>query len=157
MGRPVGEEHAIGAEAADRELGGDAAVGEPEVIVGAARDGVVALPRIERPLDHAQRLNQLGDDEVGVGVAVAVQVARLVDRHAVDGELDVLSFARVEAAQEHLLGVALAAFVGEQDARRELEELGGVGARHERELPDVDVVVGGAAARRLARPATLDS
>ena len=46
--------------------------------------------------------------------------------NAADGELDVLPLARVEAAQEDLLGVALAALVGEQDAGRELEQLGRV-------------------------------
>ena len=124
---------------------------QPELVVGAAGDREVALPRIERPLEDAQRLDQLGDDEVRVGVAVAVEVARLVDRDAADGELDVLPFARVEAAQEDLLGVPLAALVGEQDPRRELEEVGRVARGDLRQLADADLEVGGAAARR--RPA----
>ena len=111
-------------------LRGEPALGEAELVVGAARDGVVALARIERPLEHAERCDQLGDDEVRVGVAVAVEVAALVDRHAVDGELDVLPLARVEAAEEDLLGVALAALVGEQDPGREREDLARVLARH---------------------------
>ena len=93
-----------------------------------------------------------------VGVAVAVEVAALVDGHAADGELDVLPFARVEAAQEDLLGVAFAALVGEQDARRELQELGRVlcAARARARRPS-DVEVGGAAARRRERPVTCTS
>ena len=129
---------ALRAEAARRVLRREPALLEAELVVGAARDGVVALPRIEGPFDDAQRLDELGDDEVRVGVAVAVEVAALVDGHAADGELDVLPLARVEAAQEHLLGVALAAFVGEQDPGRELEQLGGVRARHLGELAHAD-------------------
>jgi hypothetical protein len=77
-----------------------------------------------------------------------VQVAALVDGNAADAELDVLAFTRVEAAQEDLLGVALAALVGEQDARRELQELRRVGVRHARELAGAQVEVGRTAARR---------
>ena len=85
---------------------------------------------------------------MGVGVAVAVQVAALVDGHAADGELDVLPFARVEAAQEDLLGVPFAALVREEDARGELEKLGRVLRAARAQLADAQVEVGRAAARR---------
>ena len=88
---------------------------------------------------------------MGVGVAVAVQVAALVDGHAADRELDVLPLARVESAQEDLLGVAFAAFVGQEDAGRELEQLGGIGARHLGKLVDPKLEIGRAPAGR--RPA----
>ncbi len=110
-------EEALRAEAPGRVARAQAALAQPELVVGAARHRVVALPRIERPFEHAQRLDQLGDDEVGVGVAVAVQVAALVDGHAADRELDVLPLARVESAQEDLLGMAFAALVGQQECR----------------------------------------
>ena len=150
-------EHALRAEAARRVLRGEAALLEAELVVGAAGDGVVALPRIERALDDAQRLDELGDDEVRVGVAVAVEVAALVDGHAADGELDVLPLARVEAAQEDLLGVPLAALVREQDPGRELEQLARVLARHARELADVEVEVGRARLGGVERPWTFTS
>src|SRR5258708_344853 len=51
------------------------------------------------------------------------------------------------AAQEGLLGVALAAFVGEQDAGSQLEEVGRVGVRHLRELGRLDLEVRRSAAR----------
>jgi hypothetical protein len=110
------QERALGAERADLVAGGEAALGQPQLVVGAAGDREVALPRIVGALDDAQGLDQLGDHEVQVGVAVAVQVAGLVDHVAVDPQLDVLALAGVEAAQEDLLRVALAAFVGEQEA-----------------------------------------
>ena len=109
------QQRALGAERTLLVAAGEAALGEAELVVGAARDGEVALPRIVRPLDDAQRLDQLGDDEVQIGVAIAVEVADLVHDVAVDAHLDVLAFARVEPAQEDLLGVPLAAFVGEQE------------------------------------------
>ena len=82
-----------------------------------------------------------------VGVAVAVVVARVVDGDAVDGELEVLPLVRVEAAQEDLLGVARAALVREEEARGELERVGGVRARDGLELAERHVVVGGAQVR----------
>ena len=145
-GRSPETEEALRPEAPDRVARREPALGEAELVVRAPRDGEVALVRIERPLDHAQRLDQLRDDEVRVGVAVAVEVPALVDGDAADGELDVLPLARVEAAHEHLLGVPLAAFVGEQDAGRELEEIGRVRVRQIGELADRDLEVGGAAA-----------
>ena len=119
------------------------------MVVGAAGDGEVALLRRVRPLEHAHRVNELGDDEVRVGVAVAVVVARVVDGDAVDGELEVLPLVRVEAAQEHLLGVARAALVGEQEARRELERVRGVRARDGLLLVEDELVVGRAVRARL--------
>ena len=142
------EQEALRVEAAARVLRRQPALVEAQLVVGAPGDGVVALPRVERPLDHAQPLDQLGDDEVRVRVAVAVEVAALVDGDAADGELDVLPFARVEAAEEDLLGVALAPFVGEQDARRELQEIARVGVRDRRERSDGDVEVRRADVRR---------
>ena len=110
------QEQPLRAEVPDRVLGRQPALLEAQVVVGTPGDGEVALLRRVRPLEDAHGANQLGDDEVRVGVAVAVVVARVVDGDAVDGELEVLPFVRVEAAQEHLLGVTGASFVREQEA-----------------------------------------
>ena len=67
-------------------------------------------------------------------------------------ELDVLPLARVEAAQEDLLGVPVAALVGEEDAGRELEQLGRVLARHPGELADAQVEVARPARRGCGAP-----
>ena len=79
---------------------------------------------------------------MGVGVAVAVQVPALVDGNATDRELDVLALARIESAHEDLLGVSFATFIGQQDPGRELEQLGGVGARHLGKLVDSQLEIG---------------
>src|SRR5262249_33116500 len=88
----------------------------------------------------------------GVGVAVAVEVATLIDGHAAYGELQILPFAGVEASEEDLLCVPLAALVREEDAGREREELGRVLARDAGELADVHADVRGADVR-LCGPA----
>jgi hypothetical protein len=137
-------------------LRGEPAPREPQLVAGAAGDREVALPRIERTFDDTERLDELRDDEMEIGVAVAVEVACLVDRNARSRELDVLPFARVEAAEEHLLGVAVTALVGEEDAGGELEEVGSVLARHTTELADAEVEVAGAAARHGRSPAHVD-
>lgn len=87
---------------------------EAEGVLRRARHGEVALPGVEGALQHVERLDQLGDEEVRVGVALAVRVRGLVDGHAVDGELQVLPAAGVEASEEDLVGVALAQPVGQE-------------------------------------------
>src|SRR5262249_52084666 len=110
-------------ERSERVLGRQAAPGEAQIVVGAPSDRVVALPRIEGAFEHAYRLDQLGDDEVRIGVAVAMEVAALVDGDAADRELEVLPLARVQGPEKDLLRVPLAALVGEQEAGREREYL----------------------------------
>src|SRR5207244_3541195 len=102
------QERAPGAERADLVAAGEPPPGEAQLVVGAARDGEVALPRIVRPFHDAQRLDQLGDDEMQIGVPAAVKVADLIHDIAVEAHLDVLALARIEAAQEDLLGVPFA-------------------------------------------------
>ena len=58
-----------------------------------------------------------------IRVPISMQVAALVDGDAPDRELDVLSFARIEASQEDLLRMPLSAFVRQQNPRSELEEV----------------------------------
>jgi hypothetical protein len=79
---------------------------------------------------------------VGVGVAVAVQVPAFVDGHAANRELDVLALARIEAAHEDLLGVPFAAFIGQQDPGRQLEQLGSIRPWHLAKLVDPDLEIG---------------
>ena len=148
-GRPIRDERAPGAIASIGDLREKAALGETEMEFGAAGNRVIALPWIERTFEDAQRLHELGDDEVRVRISVAVEVAALVDGNAVDGELHVLALARIEAAEEDLLRMPFAAFIGEQDSRRELEELRRVAARDLGELRRFDLEVRGAAGRHV--------
>ncbi len=144
VARPPQEEESLRAVVADGVLGREAPAVEAELVLGAAGDGEVALLRRVRTFENAHRVNELGDDEVRVGVSVAVVVARVVDGDAIDAELEVLPLVRVEAAEEDLLGVAGAALVREEEAGRELERVGGVGAGDGLQLADRDLVVGGA-------------
>ena len=127
-------ERARRAELAEGLLEFEPALGDAELVVRAAGDREVALMWIERTFDHAQRLDDLRDDEVRVRVPVAVRVVDLVDRNTLDGELDVLALLGVEAAQEHLIGVARATLVREKQARRLFEHLAGACLRGLRQL-----------------------
>src|SRR6266436_6517041 len=118
-------------------------VAHAQLVPGAPCLGEIALARIEWPLRDLQALDQLGDDEVGVRISVAVRIVDLVDGDAVHAELDGLALLGVEPAQEHLLGMALPALVGDEDAGRQLEQVLGVLARDDRQLPDVDHEVAG--------------
>ena len=53
-----------------------AALDDAEIEVRAPDDRRVALARVVRPLEHAHAAHDLGDDEVHVGVALAVDVVR---------------------------------------------------------------------------------
>jgi hypothetical protein len=54
------------------------------------------------------RLDQLGNEEADVGVALAVAVGSHVDRHAVDPDGEIGAVVEIEAAQEVLVGFAFA-------------------------------------------------
>src|SRR5207244_7141767 len=58
--RAVRDQRALGPEAALGNLGEQAALAEAEMVFGAAGHRVVALARVERALEDAQRLDQLG-------------------------------------------------------------------------------------------------
>ena len=146
------EQRALGAIRAERVLAGEPALFEAGLVVGAAGDGVIALAHVEGALEHAQAPDQLGDQEAGVCIAATVIVAALVDRHTIDGQLDVLPFARIEAAQVDALGVTVAAFLGEIDARCELQQLGGAATRYARELAHLDPDIGNAGTWRRVPP-----
>src|SRR5262249_32440161 len=100
-----GEQAAAG-EAPEPAFDANSALGNAELVVHATRDREVPLVRIERTFDHPDPFDHLWDDEVRVGVAMAIRVVPLVDRHPVDGEFDVLPLLCVEAAKKDLIGVA---------------------------------------------------
>ena len=112
-------QHPVGVERPAAILDVRPARWETEGVLGRSRDSKIALARIEGAFQNAQRLDQLGDEEVRVGVALAVRVRGLVDGDAVDGELQVLPAASVEAAKKDLIRVALAEPVGDEHPGRE--------------------------------------
>ncbi|MFO0624824.1 MAG: hypothetical protein U0325_04350 [Polyangiales bacterium] len=116
-----------------------AALLDPEVEPRAARDGEVTLPGVVGPFEHAQAVDHLGDHPVEVGVALPVHVRDVVRGHSADRELHVLPVLRVEAPEEDLVGLAVAAVLREEEPRREREELRGAAPRHRAQLADVEV------------------
>ena len=70
-------------------------------------------------------LDELGDQEVEVGVALAVAVGRHVDRHAACRDREVGAVVEVEAAQEVLVGLAAARVLGGDGAGHGLDQLAG--------------------------------
>jgi hypothetical protein len=68
----------------------------------------VAVARVVRALVEIDRGDGVGDEEVGVGVAVIDRVAGGVDRDVVDDDVELGALARVVAADEQPIGLAAA-------------------------------------------------
>gem|GEM_PF-4796407 len=85
----------------------------------------VAFARRVRTLAVVEAADQLRDQEVQVGPALAVGVAALVDRHAVDPGREVGAVVEVEAAQVELVGLAFAAVLAGDQSGRDFEQLAG--------------------------------
>ncbi len=83
----------------------------------------VAGRGIVGPLGVIQAVGDLGHEEVLVGIALAVGVGRPVHRHAVDEAGEIGAVIEVEAAQQVLVGLALAGVHRDHQARHALEQL----------------------------------
>ena len=90
-----------------------------------AGGGEIALIGEVRPLADIDRLHQLRDQEIDIGIALAVAMGRHVDRHAVDGDGEIRAVVEIEAAQKILVGFALAGMLGHDQARHDFEHLAG--------------------------------
>ncbi len=91
--------------------------------VDGAGGGEVALVREIGALADVDALDGFRNDEVGVGVALAVGVGHEVDGDAVDGERDVGAVIGVEAAQEILVGFAAARVLHHHEAGRDAQNV----------------------------------
>jgi hypothetical protein len=69
----------------------------------------------------------IGNEEIDVGIALAVTMRGHVDRHAVDRDGEIGAVVEVEAAQEILVGFALAAVLRDDQARDSFKEFAGTG------------------------------
>ena len=85
--------------------------------------GEVALVGEVGTLADVASTDQLGDQEIDVGIALAVAVRAHVDRHAVDVDGKIGAVVEIEAAQEVLVGFALAAVLGDDEAGRRFQHL----------------------------------
>jgi len=106
-----------------------ASLGNAEVEEGAPHDGRVALTRIVGTLEHADAADDLGDDEVDVGVALSVNMERDVDGDFAHFHLDARAVVEVEAAKVDVVAQALAILVVDEEARRGREHLARLLAR----------------------------
>jgi hypothetical protein len=98
---------------------------------GAAGQREVAALRKVRPLAVAHARHQLGHQEVQVGIALPVTVRGHVHRHAVHRHRKVGAVVEVEAAQEVLVGLAVARVLRGDHAGHRLHDVAGaqLGAR----------------------------
>jgi len=81
----------------------------------------VAQSREIGPLAVLQGADQLGDHEIEIGIALAMRMGTHVDRLVVERDIDIGAMVEIEAAQEILVGLALAAMLGDYQPRHDLE------------------------------------
>ena len=93
------------------------------VDVPGAGGGKVPLLGIVRTLRVLDARHQFRNQEVDVGVALAVRVRRHVHRSAGDGHGEVAAMIEIEPAQEILIGFSLSAVLGDDHAGDGLEDL----------------------------------
>ena len=110
-------------------------------IDGAGR-GEVAFVGVVRALLVFDAVEQLGNHEVDVGVALAVAMRVHVDGNAVDAGGEVRAVIEIEAAQEILVGLAVAAVLRDDEARNGLQQLAGAQHRAGFELRARDRALG---------------
>ena len=92
-------------------------IGQPQ----RTRRGEITFLRPVGAFPHRHLFHEFGDQEVDVGIALAVPVGAHVDRHAVEPEGKVGAVVEIHAAQEVLIGFAFAAVLGDDQAGRGLE------------------------------------
>ena len=87
-----------------------------------------------RALADVDRAYQFRNQEIQVGIALAVGVGAHVDRHAVDRDRQIRAVVQIKAAQKILVGFALAAVLGDDQPGHDLERFGGA-----RKRPGIDL------------------
>src|SRR5690606_33940181 len=107
---------------AEFEFGDAARERGDEVELGGAGGGKVAVLGGESALLIVDAADEFGDDEVGVGVALAVCVGAGVGGHAVHGDGEVGAVVDVEAAEEVLVGFAAAGVLGDDEPGDDFEQ-----------------------------------
>ena len=93
---------------------------------------------IIRPLAVIHALDEFGNGEVEVGIALAMAVADHVDRQAVDADRQVGAVIEVEAAQVILVGLAAARMLADDDAGDIFHDLAGAQQRAQRQVGGAD-------------------
>jgi len=128
--RGTGEQASRVAVPADRRLG-QRTVDLAEIIDvrRSGRREITFLGEI-RSFTESDAVDQLGNQEIEVGVALAMGVRRHVDRHAADVGCKVGAVVEVEAAQEILVGLAVAGVLRNDQSGHHLQRFAGAEDRH---------------------------
>ncbi len=87
--------------------------------------GKVAFVGEIRSLADVDRADQFGDQEIQVGISLAVGVGAHIDRHAVDRDGEIGAVIEIETAQEILVGLAVPAVLGDDQTRHDFERFRG--------------------------------
>ena len=123
---------------------------ERDEVDGAGGREVAELDEV-RPLEDVDLLERLRDQEVQIGVALAVRVRAEVHGQPVDEERDVGAVVGVEAAQEVLLGLAAALVLADDEPGHEAQDVGGPALRPQLEVAPRDEELGGGGDAAAAR------
>jgi hypothetical protein len=129
QGRRTGQHHAAIAVVPARQV--QKPVVQSILVLDACRAHgreVAVLGEI-RPLAVLDLVDQLGNEEIQVGVALAMRVGRHVDRQALHPGGEVGAVVEVVAAQEVLVGLAVAGMLRDDEARHRLKHLAGTQQR----------------------------
>ena len=129
------------ARVAERAAGGHGELvrqGVEVVDVESARRAEVADLREVRPLLVAHLADEFRDEQIEVGVALAVRVRGHVDRHAVERGGEVGAVVEVEAAQVKLVRFPATGMLRDDDAGDGLDDLADALKRTPRELLRAD-------------------
>jgi hypothetical protein len=103
----------------------------------------VAFVGVVGALAVGDGVDQLRYQEIEVGIALAVRMRRQVDRNAIDRGGEVRAVVEVEAAQEILVRLAVAAVLGNDQAGHRLEQLRRAQRRAVRQLFRQDETLAG--------------
>jgi hypothetical protein len=128
--RAVAERTGIDQQAAPVPVLADAGFGDapldgvPDAQARRTRRREVALFGVIRTLPVIDAIDQLRNEPVQIGVAMAMRVGRHVGRHAVDKGREIGAVIEIEAAQEVLVRLAAPAVLRDDDAGHEFEHFG---------------------------------
>ncbi|MNS56631.1 hypothetical protein D3C72_894940 [compost metagenome] len=89
---------------------------------GGACRGEIAFAGEIRSLLVIDTLHQLGNEEIEVGIALPVRMRAHIDGHAIDIGGEIRAMVEVKAAQEILVGLAVAAVLGDDQPGHEFQQ-----------------------------------
>ena len=90
--------------------------------MGSAHGREIPLVCVVRPFAILNIGHELGDDEVDVGVPLAMGVGRHVDRHVIDGGGEVGAVIEIDSSQVVLVRLAFAAVLADEQAGDPFEQ-----------------------------------